>query len=313
MDLQDIRARLRDAPERLDVVDAEGQTLLFQACLLATGNMALPAEPAGDAEHAVVDELLTVGADPSVARADGMAPLHVAAMTGNVRLAEQLIAARAPRSGVLMGASGGSPLALALFYAQTEMARFLADEPVPDNLRLASSIGGSLETHLDAGRPNAKARAGWDFYRPIPAFPEPGPSDDDATVLTDALTYAARHGETARMAELVDAGADVNGNPYRGTPLLWSAFADRVEGMRWLLDHGADPDLAHDFGGAQHGKQGVVMHMAAQFGSVQCLELLLERGADTSIRDGLYGGTPLDWAENAGTTASIEILQRHDA
>ena len=46
---------------------------------------------------------------------------------------------------------------------------------------------------------------------------------------------------------------------------VWCAdLADDAEATTWLLDHGADPDLRHDFGGAEHGTGAVAMHLAAQ-------------------------------------------------
>ena len=59
-------------------------------------------------------------------------------------------------------------------------------------------------------------------------------------------------------------GADINANPFRGTPLLWACYSDKVEAAAWLLDHGADPDLRHDWGGEGHGVDAVAMHLAAQ-------------------------------------------------
>ena len=107
------------------------------------------------------------------------------------------------------------------------------------------------------------------------------------------------------MAALVQLGADVNANPYRGTPLLWAVYSDRLAASTWLLDHGADPDLRHDFGGAGHGENAVAMHLAAQYGAMGCLRLLLDRGADPGIVDAAHGGTPLGWAQFSGTEAAV--------
>ncbi|HEU4580092.1 MAG TPA: ankyrin repeat domain-containing protein, partial [Polyangiaceae bacterium] len=97
-------------------------------------------------------------------------------------------------------------------------------------------------------------------------------------LLDEALSWAARNEALGAMAQLVQLGADVNANPYRGTPLLWAVYGDRVAAATWLLDHGADPDLRHDFGGAQHGRGAVALHLAAQYSCLGCLRLLLARG-----------------------------------
>jgi ankyrin repeat protein len=280
------------------------------ACRAATGELALPPDPGRPEQHAVVDRLLAAGADPAAAEPDGWAPLHTAAMTGHVPLARRLLAAGAPREGRLLGCRGGSPLALALFYAQTGVAELLADPPVPDNLRHAAGLGRSLAPFLAAdGQLSAAAAEGLDFYRPFEAFPEWHRSGSRQELLDEALAWASRNGRVSAMSQLHELGADLNANPYRGTPLLWAVYADRVESASWLIDHGADPDLRHDFGGSGHGVAAVAMHLAAQYGALACLRLLLERGADTAIRDAAHGGTPLDWAEHSGSGEAAALLR----
>jgi hypothetical protein len=41
--------------------------------------------------------------------------------------------------------------------------------------------------------------------------------------------------------------------------------------------------------------------------------LLVERGARLDIRDTVYVGTPLGWADYGGRTAIAEYLRGHDA
>ena len=75
------------------------------------------------------------------------------------------------------------------------------------------------------------------------------------------------------MSQLVNFGANVNSDPYCGTPLLWAIYSDSISAARWLLDHRTDPDLKHDFGGLGHGGGAVAMHLAAQYGAINCLRL----------------------------------------
>ena len=307
-DLDELERILRVAPQILQARDSESQTLLILACRAATGNCALPPVPGTPGQHAAVDRILAAGADLSASDDSGFAPLHAAAGTGNLNLGRRLLDAGAPRQGQLMGAKGGSPLAFSLFYAKTEMAHMLADPPVPDNLRTAAGLGRSLDRFIDGDDLSPQAAEGVDFYRPLPIFPEWNRSNSRQELIDEALTWAARNGQCESKATLVEMGADVNANPYRGTPLLWAVYDDRVVAVAWLLDHGADPDLRHDFGGAGHGVSAVAMHLAAQFGSVNCLQLLLERGADSTIKDGAFGGTPLGWAKHSGNEASIALL-----
>ena len=80
----------------------------------------------------------------------------------------------------------------------------------------------------------------------------------------DQDNWSARNNQCDSMAALVALSADINANPFRGTPLLWACYSDKVEAAAWLLDHGADPDLRHDWGGEGHGVDAVAMHLAAQ-------------------------------------------------
>lgn len=56
-----------------------------------------------------------------------------------------------------------------------------------------------------------------------------------------ALTYAARDGFTDIARVLIDSGADVNWIDGEGvTPLILAAFKNHLELVQLLLDHGAD-------------------------------------------------------------------------
>ncbi|HXI56860.1 MAG TPA: ankyrin repeat domain-containing protein [Polyangia bacterium] len=312
-DLPRLQRLLRATPALLRARAADGDTLLGLACRAATGDVAIPPVAGTPAQHAAVDLLLAAGADPSAATADGWAPLHTAAMAGHDDLARRLLAAGASRAGRLWGTQGGSPLALALFYARTGTAALLATPAIPDNLRTAAALGRPLDRFVDGvgrgARLTAAAADGCDFYRPLALFPLWERTFSRQELLDEALTWAARNDQVAAMAALVQMGADLNANPYRGTALLWAIYDDRVAAATWLLDNGADPNLRHDFGGAQHGRAATALHLAAQHGGLRCLRLLLARGAEPTIRDGAYNATPLGWAEHAGSTEAAAILR----
>lgn len=274
-------------------------TTLYEAARAATSDNAIPARPGTAEAYALVERLLAEGADPDGLGPDRMTPLHCAAWSGDVRLARILLAGGASPSVVMHGTEGATPLALACFYAQSTVARVLAEPgPEPDNLRTAACLGRPLDRFWSDGRLTAQAGVGRSFYRPFDGFPEWTPSDEPQQILDEALSWCVRHGAVDSMAWLVAHGANVNANPYRGTPLLWAIYADSVPAAAWLLDHGADPDLRHDFGGSEHGKQAVALHLAAQYSALGTLDLLLARGADPTVVDGAHGATPLDWAEH---------------
>ncbi len=308
-DVAQLEELLGEAPELKAARSAEGASLLLLACRAATEDAALPAVQPREALLAVVEALLKAGADPAVADHQGLAPLHVAAMANQVPLCARLLEAGAPRAGRLLGCEGGSPLALALFYARSHVAELLADEPEPFNLRNAAALGLSVEPFLNGRELRPTATVGLDFYRPLEIFPLWERTFSRQEVLDEALSWAARNSQIDAMEQLVELGADVNANAYRGTALLWACYDDRVDAASWLLDHGADPNLAHDFGGAGHGTGACVLHLAAQFECLECVRLLVERGADLSVVDGAFGGTPLGWARHEGSAAAVAMLE----
>ena len=307
-DLDGLSRIMARSPEVLTARDENGRTLLDLACRAATGDIAIPPVAGTPAQHAAVDLLLEAGADPSAADNDGWTPLHTAGMAGHADLGRRLINAGASVSANAYGKEGGSPLSYALFYAKTGMGEVLS--PVyPDNLRSAAALGSDLHRFVDGGELTSAACRGLDFHAPV-FFPEWNRSFSRREVLDEALSWASRNNQCGSMAALAALGADVNASPFRGTPLLWACYSDKVEAAAWLLDHGADPDLRHDWGGEGHGVGAVAMHLAAQHNCAGCVNLLLDRGADPTIVDGAHGGTPASWAEYSGAEDTLEILRR---
>ena len=100
---------------------------------------------------------------------------------------------------------------------------------------------------------------------------------------TDGVSmHIAAGGGNIRALELLHRfGANVNGIPGGVPPLryiLGWAGPEGVSGVRWLLEHGADPNLAW----AQSGD--APLHIAAQRWDVPMIELLVGHGADIHQR-----------------------------
>jgi len=309
--LDALRTILSDSPSVLKETDSDGRGLLDHACRAATGDIAIPLDPGTPGQHGAVEAILTAGADPSAADNDGWTPLHSAGMAGHTDLGARLVKAGARVDAEAYGKAGGSALSYALFYAKAYMAEVL--RPVyPDNLRAAAALGTDIGRFVDGDGLTPEAYEGLEFYAPV-FFPAWERIKDRQEVLDEALSWASRNNQCGSMAKLVDLGADVNASAFRGTPLLWACYADKVDAARWLLDHGAEADLRHDWGGEGHGVSAVAMHLAAQNDAVGCVTLLLDRGADPTIIDGAHGGDALGWAEYSGAAGAAEILRRRRA
>src|SRR3954451_20769713 len=240
---------------------------------------------------AITSFLIERGADVNRGNDYGWTKLHQAGYGNDCDLARLLLAAGA-RTDLFARGDGGTPLIAALFWGHREVAELLGREP--GNLRVAAGLG-DLEMIRDvAGTPQAGAHRG--FYRPHGGFPAWEPSDDPQEVLDEALVWAAKAGRVEAIRLLVELGARVGADPYRGTPLTWAAVNGRTEAVRALVALGADPNQRGTFGGPSHGEGVPAINVAAQAGQREAVMALLDLGADPLIRDALHGGTARGWA-----------------
>jgi ankyrin repeat protein len=308
MDVARVRQLVSDHPELLNAQGHNGNTLLNLAVSLAgpiCGSLPAQADE--------IFELLTrPGADVNLGNVHGWTPLHQAAYTNRPELVEWLLGVGAVPDAEARG-EGGTPLAVALFWGHREAADTLATRAVvPRNLRVAAGLGRlDLVTSQFGANGDLKPEAfsGRQFYRPHSGFPVWQPSNNRQEVLDEALVWACKSDRVEVLTELATRGARLDADPYRGTPLIWASACKRVNAARWLLDHGADVNQRATFGGLQHGSGVTALHMAAENGHLPMLELLLNRGADTSITDQLYQGSPAGWAEHHGNTDALAYLR----
>jgi len=80
----------------------------------------------------------------------------------------------------------------------------------------------------------------------------------------------------------------------RHSALALAAQLGHVEVVRLLLDTGEDPNRYNPPG---HHSHATPLHQAVWAGHLDLVKLLVERGARLDIRDTVYEGTPLAWAE----------------
>ena len=122
------------------------------------------------------------------------------------------------------------------------------------------------------------------------------------------LGWAVVRGDLARVKQLViDCGANPNiqSTAEGGTPLHVAADRGYLRIVKFLLKHGANPNMKNDYGNTP-------LHDAAAFGHREVVKLLLEHGADPNIKNN-DGSTPLHHAAESGNSKVVEVLLEHGA
>lgn len=307
-DWKRVNALLRSHPELVRARGTNGNTLLNLACSMLAcpaadvRNGDLAARLGGD-RLAPVRLLVAAGAEPNQGNDRGWTPLHQAGYRNDPEIVALLLSAGA-RADLEAHGSGGTPLAVALFWGHREASERLAEVGVlPRNLRVTAGLGRPQlvrDCFTADGHLTVEACANRGFYRPHSGFPKWRQSDNSQEVLDEALVWASKSNRVEVMPFLVERGANVAADPYRGTPLLWAAANGRGAAARWLLDHGADVNQRATFGGEQHGQGVTALHLAAQNGNLAMVKLLLKRGGDPNVEDELYRSSPAGWAEHSG-------------
>lgn len=113
-----------------------------------------------------------------------------------------------------------------------------------------------------------------------------------------ALMLAALNGNLELCRLLIDKDADVNKPGW--TPLHYAATNGHVDVMRLLLDENAYIDAASPNGTTP-------LMMAAHYGTAAAVKLLLESGADPTLKNEL-GLNALDFANQANRSESAALI-----
>jgi ankyrin repeat protein len=109
------------------------------------------------------------------------------------------------------------------------------------------------------------------------------------------------------MATLLARGADIDGAPHNGAALHWALASHRAAAVEWLIGQGADVSRGVAWGDTANVTP---LHMAAGWANdPRGARLLLQHGADPTIRDRTYASTPLGWAEHFGHPEVAAVLK----
>lgn len=111
-----------------------------------------------------------------------------------------------------------------------------------------------------------------------------------------------RADEAARLARSAT-------HEQRQIALVAAAVNGHARALKTLVAMGADLD-AYSLVIHPHA---TALHQAVAAGSLDAVKALIEAGARTGIRDKIYRGTPLDWAEYGGHAAITNYLRSRPA
>jgi ankyrin repeat protein len=116
------------------------------------------------------------------------------------------------------------------------------------------------------------------------------------------IAAAAGLGRLAQTRDLLP-DSDAEG---RHRALALAAQLGHADIVRLLLDAGEDPSRYNPEGNHAHSTP---LHQAVLAGHETVVRLLVERGASLEIKDKVYQGTPLNWAEHGGQIAIATYLR----
>jgi len=306
----DISALMKDDPSTVDPIDSSGERAEAAPLVQAAAN--------GDLDGVLF--LLSDGEDPNLALTkNGWTPLMSAAFNGFTEVAAVLIDAGADVDRgtddewtPLMGASqNGYENVVALLLANG------ANPRIGRSTNWTALHSATFNGHVEVVRQLIMAGA------PFEA------AENGFT----PLTIAAQEGNGAIILLLLNAGAEVEGNAEGSSPTTIASQNGHVSSLEMLLAAGADPDRPSDgyppiVIAAQRGHAEVIktlsaadanldqgqasdgvtaLHWAAYNGDAALVILLLDLGADRTVKD-LHGRYPRDIAVERGYLDLAEQL-----
>lgn len=207
-----------------------------------------------------IEACLAEGAAVNFQRDDGVSSLHAGAWSADaVR-----VLLRAGANPNIQNKSGDTPLIVAASKCSTDVVRMLIDHGADITCRRSNNA--------------------------------------------TALHVACAAGAHDIVEALVERGADVAAlNAAKDTPLIVAAAANSFECVRKLLDSGRDVLV-----NAQRENGATALHFACSRGNMACAARLLDAGATVDLQN-TSGDTPLIVAADVGAEAVVDLLLQRGA
>jgi ankyrin repeat protein len=282
-DMKDMAQVLVAAGADVDAADDHGVTALALACLNASVRM--------------VELLLEAGADPNLARTSGVTPLMIAARVGQADVVRLLLRAGAD-STAAEKTRGQTALMWAIAENQPQVASVLLETGGGATVRTTNGFTPLLfaaqQGNVDMARLLLAAGA-----EVSEAAPDGIGGDTNARALfkaeteASALLVAIDSGHAGMAHFLLARGADPNHEGAGRTPLHAAVQRQMPDVVRALLEAGADPDvrlerslplvsrrITQDNGLTPITIGSTPFLLAASFGDVESMRILVEAGAD---------------------------------
>jgi len=120
----------------------------------------------------------------------------------------------------------------------------------------------------------------------------------ESLVSDERLLDASNRGDTKKVKELLDSGADIEcKDKYGMTPLMKASANGNTETVRLLLDYKANVN----------DRYNAPLILASRYGNIEIVKMLLDNNAIVNITNKEFS-TPLMWASRNGETKIVKLL-----
>lgn len=209
-------------------------------------------------DNELVDMLLRAGANAKAVNRYGATPLSEAVSSGSAAMVEALLKAGAdPKT--LTTADGETVLMSAARAGNAPVVKMLLDRGADVNARenykgQTALMWAASERHADVVKVLLEHKADWkvrsfDRETKPPKLSAASSISPIARGGFSALSFAAREGDIESARAMLDAGVDINYGDVDNTTALVVAIMNKQYSLaRFLIDRGADPNVAGGYG-----------------------------------------------------------------